>query len=133
MQTQPNGARIDYYQTGDAGWPVDRTRTGKLVQVPNSHLLTSQNKPINMMLGYQMNGQSSAQQEYTASHRPVINYYVSSKSSNLGGDFAVNSSSSQLRTNVQHVHSFPVTNMGTIATPTNQNNSGTTSVGLVNG
>ena len=73
-----------------------------------------------MMLGQQMNGQPNQQYEYmTSSQRPAINYYVSSKSSNMGGDLGVNSSSSYLRTNLQHIHSFPVTNLGTITTPTN--------------
>ena len=56
-----------------------------------------------MMLGYQMSGHpnnNNAQHEYMTSHRPAINYYVSSKSSNVGGDVGVNSSSSYLKTNL---------------------------------
>lgn len=59
------------------------------------------NKPINMMLGYQMTGHApNCPNEYMTSHRPAINYYVSSKSSNMGGDVGVASSSSYLKTNL---------------------------------
>ena len=97
------------------------------------HHPTVEQKPINMLLGQQLSGHpNNAPYEYMTSHRPAINYYVSSKSSNVGGDIGVHSSSSYLKSNLQHVHSFPMTNMGTITTPTNQNNSGNTSIGMIN-